>query len=58
MLTTPFIGGLIVAALPTLLFLPALYVAWFRIREPLKEREVGGAEQARARSLILLSQRA
>jgi multidrug efflux pump subunit AcrB len=28
------IGGLLVATLLTLLFLPALYVAWFRIKEP------------------------
>jgi hypothetical protein len=28
----------------TLLFLPALYVAWFRIKEPRKEREVGVGE--------------
>jgi multidrug efflux pump len=35
------IGGLFVATLLTLLFLPALYVAWFRIKEPRKEREVG-----------------
>jgi hypothetical protein len=27
-------GGIIVGTLLTLLFLPALYVAWFRIREP------------------------
>src|SRR5262249_5368776 len=27
-------GGLLVATVLTLLFLPALYVAWFRIREP------------------------
>lgn len=33
------IGGLLVATALTLLFLPALYVAWFRIREP--SREVG-----------------
>ena len=26
------IGGLFVATLLTLLFLPALYVAWFRVR--------------------------
>jgi multidrug efflux pump subunit AcrB len=32
------IGGLFVATLLTLLFLPALYVAWFRIKEPAKER--------------------
>ncbi|CAO3456559.1 Multidrug efflux system, inner membrane proton/drug antiporter (RND type) _ TriC of TriABC-OpmH system [Azospirillum argentinense] len=31
------IGGLIVATLLTLFFLPALYVAWFRIREPAAE---------------------
>jgi hypothetical protein len=35
------IGGLFVATLLTLLFLPALYVAWFRIKEPVKERSVG-----------------
>ena len=28
------IGGLFVATLLTLLFLPALYVAWFRVKEP------------------------
>jgi multidrug efflux pump subunit AcrB len=33
------IGGLVVATLLTLLFLPALYVAWFRIKEPRKEPE-------------------
>jgi multidrug efflux pump subunit AcrB len=32
------IGGLAIATLLTLLFLPALYVAWFRIREPDRER--------------------
>jgi Cu/Ag efflux pump CusA len=31
------IGGLFVATLLTLLFLPALYVAWFRIKKPRKE---------------------
>jgi len=35
------IGGLFVATLLTLLFLPALYVAWFRIKEPRKEPEPG-----------------
>jgi hypothetical protein len=34
------IGGLIVATVLTLLFLPALYVTWFRIKEP------GGREKA------------
>jgi multidrug efflux pump subunit AcrB len=31
------IGGIIVATLLTLLFLPALYVAWYKIREPERE---------------------
>ncbi len=30
------IGGIVVATLLTLLFLPALYVAWYKIREPKK----------------------
>jgi hypothetical protein len=34
-----YIGGLFVATLLTLLFLPALYDAWFRIKEPRKESE-------------------
>ena len=33
--------GLFVATLLTLLFLPALYVAWFRIKEPREEPEPG-----------------
>ncbi|SDT61252.1 Multidrug efflux pump subunit AcrB [Pseudomonas sp. Z003-0.4C(8344-21)] len=33
------IGGIVVATLLTLLFLPALYVAWYKIREPQKETE-------------------
>jgi Cu/Ag efflux pump CusA len=32
------IGGIIVATLLTLLFLPALYVAWYKIREPKREQ--------------------
>lgn len=32
------IGGLIAATALTLLFLPALYVAWFRIKEPVQVR--------------------
>jgi len=28
------IGGIITATVLTLVFLPALYVAWYRIREP------------------------
>src|SRR6516165_2132272 len=45
------IGGLFVATLLTLLFLPALYVAWFRVKEPAKEREVEVAEPAPAGAL-------
>jgi len=45
------IGGLIVATLLTLLFLPALYVAWFRIKEPTKQRSVSATEPARAAAL-------
>jgi multidrug efflux pump len=40
-------GGLAVATLLTLVFLPALYVAWFRIKAPQPEaRESAGLEQA------------
>ncbi len=31
------IGGIIVATVLTLMFLPALYVAWYRIREPKRD---------------------
>jgi multidrug efflux pump len=34
------IGGLAVATVLTLIFLPALYVAWFRIKEPVSEQAV------------------
>jgi Cu/Ag efflux pump CusA len=43
------IGGLIVATLLTLLFLPAIYVAWFRVKEP--EREQALPERAGAFAL-------
>jgi multidrug efflux pump subunit AcrB len=42
------IGGLAIATLLTLLFLPALYVAWFRINEPARERGAGAARRAAA----------
>ena len=32
-------GGLAVATMLTLVFLPALYVAWFRIKEPSPQEE-------------------
>ena len=36
-------GGIIVGTVLTLLFLPALYVAWFRIKEPGHEKTAGKA---------------
>jgi len=40
------IGGIIIATLLTLLFLPALYVAWYKIREPSDEdRQKAEAEK-------------
>ena len=33
-------GGIIVGTVLTLLFLPALYVAWFRIKEPEPATEI------------------
>ena len=37
------IGGLTGATVLTLIFLPALYVAWFRIEEPAREKELSQA---------------
>jgi hypothetical protein len=45
------IGGLFGATLLTLLFLPALHVAWFRIKEPGKQRQLGTAKPAAAGAL-------
>jgi multidrug efflux pump len=39
-------GGLVVATLLTLVFLPALYVAWFRIKPEHLDKEVVSAETA------------
>jgi Cu/Ag efflux pump CusA len=36
------IGGLLVATLLTLVFLPSLYVAWFRISPPEKQPDAIG----------------
>jgi len=33
-MATAIMGGLFIATLLTLLFLPALYAAWFRVRRP------------------------
>ena len=43
------IGGLVVATLLTLLFLPALYVAWFRVRETEGETETAKVDAVPAR---------
>jgi multidrug efflux pump subunit AcrB len=42
------IGGLAVATVLTLIFLPALYVAWFRIAEPVEDKTPSLPEQAAA----------
>jgi multidrug efflux pump subunit AcrB len=39
-------GGLLIATLLTLVFLPALYVAWFRIKPPREEQEAPAAPPA------------
>ena len=39
-------GGIIVATLLTLLFLPALYVAWFRIKEPAETPEAASLKKS------------
>jgi multidrug efflux pump subunit AcrB len=40
-------GGLAVATILTLVFLPALYVAWFHIRQPGQEGGAGGPKSVR-----------
>ena len=45
-------GGIIVGTLLTLLFLPALYVAWFRIKAPKRSSE-SAHEVAADRGLAL-----
>ena len=50
-------GGLLVATALTLLFLPALYAAWFRVRQPAATpalAEVGGASATGPRGGIVL----
>ena len=36
-------GGLMVATVLTLLFLPALYAAWFRVKRPVGQAGAGGS---------------
>ena len=42
------IGGIIVGTVLTLVFLPALYVAWFRIKEPVAPEQPASSETAMA----------
>ena len=42
------IGGIIVGTVLTLVFLPALYVAWFRIKEPVAPEQPASSETATA----------
>jgi multidrug efflux pump len=37
-MATAIMGGLFIATILTLLFLPALYAAWFRVRQPENQR--------------------
>jgi hypothetical protein len=43
-------GGLLVATALTLIFLPALYVAWFRVKKPTSMSDSIGAREATAHS--------
>jgi hypothetical protein len=45
------IGGIIAATALTLVFLPALYVAWYRIKEPVRPAGPLGAGQAPVQGL-------
>jgi multidrug efflux pump subunit AcrB len=38
-------GGIVVGTVLTLLFLPALYVAWFRIKRPSRSEVIEGVPQ-------------
>jgi hypothetical protein len=45
-------GGLAIATVLTLVFLPALYVAWFRIRRPPNDPQMPNAEQTEGREAV------
>lgn len=44
------IGGIIIATLLTLLFLPALYVAWYKIKEPTQEQRDKSEQEKKRRA--------
>jgi multidrug efflux pump subunit AcrB len=50
------IGGIIVGTVLTLVFLPALYVAWFRIKEPVAPEQAATSETATARPELMSSE--
>jgi len=45
-------GGIIVGTVLTLLFLPALYVAWFRIQEPVQSSPPALHDYSRAEQTV------
>jgi hypothetical protein len=49
------IGGIVAATFLTLLFLPALYVGWFRIREP-DSRSGGQDGEVRGPAAVLANE--
>jgi hypothetical protein len=50
------IGGIIVGTVLTLVFLPALYVAWFRIKEPVAPEQAASSETTTARPELMPSE--
>ena len=49
-------GGIIVGTLLTLLFLPALYVAWFRIKQPHTPELGDTSDTTRENSVLIPSE--
>jgi hypothetical protein len=46
-------GGIIVGTVITLLFLPALYVAWFRVKEPEPQEPEGSFDVPPAEPVLV-----
>jgi multidrug efflux pump len=46
------IGGLFVATVLTLIFLPALYVAWFRVSEPVPAPTADADRESKAEKIV------